>query len=375
MSRLLFLLLLALACVAFTPAVARAQSATALMEQGIRAYNVHEYDGGAWLLRRSLSIQGPGALSPADQLRALVYLSALELGRGQRDSALAAAKRLLMLEPRYRPDDEVFPPQVATLFQDARGAAPPGVASAPAPAPTARESGRVITMRTLSDSAIRPGADYFTLRLTAPSDPEVAAAVTAADGRVIRTLYMGTVRDSVDLRWNGLDVAGSAVPPGRYTVSVTPIGRDRRAGWSYRMPLEVARSTPDTTPLPLAPPDSLFRPETGDYPGAWRALLPGVLASAAIIVVPKIVASDDKPSGARLVVGGTVAIAGVAAFLSHRPGRSIPANTTYNQNLREQWRRNVADISRRNADNLRQTRMIIRAGAPVLTTPDGGSAP
>ena len=373
MSRLLLVLVLGLV---LAPAAARAQSAGAMLEQGVRAYNVHEFDGGAWLLRRALSVQGTSALSPADQMRALVYLSAIELARGQRDSAVAAAKRLLMLEPRYRPDDEVFPPQVVALFQDARSAAPPAVASAspPPPAP-ARENGRVAVIRAVSDSAIRPGAEYFTMRLSAPTDPEVAAAVTSPDGRVIRTLYMGTVRDSVDLRWNGLDVSGTPAPPGRYLVSVTPIGRDRRAGWSLRVPLEVLKSTPDTAPLPAAPPDSLFRPERGDYPGAWRALMPGVLASAAIIVIPKIVAGDDKPSGARLVVGGTVAIAGVAAFLSHRPGREIPANTTYNQNLRDSWRRNVADVSRRNAESLRQSRMIIRAGAPVLTTPDAGSAP
>jgi hypothetical protein len=371
MSRLLLVLLLGLA---LAPAAARAQSASALMEQGVRAYNVHEFDGGAWLLRRSLSAQGASALSPGDQIRALVYLSAIELARGQRDSAVAVAKRLLMLEPRYRPDDEVFPPQVVALYQDARGAAPPAVASGAVPA-SPRETGRLAVIRAISDSAIRPGADYFTMRLSAPTDPEVAAAVISADGRVVRTLYMGTVRDSVDLRWNGLDVSGAAVAPGRYAVSVTPIGRDRRSGWSLRVPIEVAKSTADTMPLPLAPPDSLFRPERGDYPAAWRALMPGVLASAAIIVIPKVVAGNDKPSGARMVVGGTVALAGVVAFLSHRPGRDLPANSAYNQKLRESWRRNLADVSRRNAENVRQARMIIRAGAPVLSTPDGGSAP
>ena len=375
MSRLLLPLLLG---IALAPAAARAQSATALMEQGIRAYNLHEYDGGAWLLRRSLSVEGAGALSQSDQVRAMVYLSATELARGQRDSAVAVAKRLLMVEPRYRPDDEVFPPQVVALYQDARSAPPPAVARSPDPAPSpppSREAERMVAIRAISDSTIRPGAEYFTMRLSAPTDPEVAAAVVTQEGRVVRTLYMGTVRDSVDLRWNGLDVSGKPAPPGQYTVSVTPIGRDRRSGWSLRVPIEVVKSTPDTTPLPIAPPDSLFRPERGNYRSAWRALAPGILASAAIIVIPKVVAGDDKPSGARLFVGGTVAIAGVAAFLSHRPGREIPANATYNQNLRDSWRRNYADITRRNAESLRQARLIIRAGAPVLTVSEGGSAP
>jgi hypothetical protein len=346
MIRLLTVLLLAALLV---PAVAQGQSATDLVSQGIRAYAVREYDGGAWLLRRALAFQGADALPPAEAARALAYLAATELARNQRDSALAAARRLMVIDPRYRPDDQVFPAQVLALFQESRRSAPS------------------VGIRALGDTAIRPGQDAFSVRLSATTSPEVTAAVTSADGRVVRTLYSGTIRDSIDVRWNGLDMSGNPPPAGRSAITVVPAGRGRPA-WTLRLPLDIARPAVDTTPLPPAPPDSLFRPERGDYPGAWRSLLPGVLAGAAIVVLPKVVANGERPSSARLIVGGTVTAAGIAAFLSHRPGRSSPGNTAYNRNVRETWRRNAADISRRNVDRIRQARMVIRPAAPVLIT-------
>lgn len=347
MIRLLTVLLLGALAV---PAVAQGQTAGDLLAQGIRAYAVREYDGGAWLLRRALAFQGADALAPAEAARALAYLTATELSRNQRDSALVAARRLIVVDPRYRPDDQAFPPQVIAIFQEARRSAP------------------TVSIRALSDTAIRPGVDAFVVRLAATTGPDVTAALTNADGRVVRTLYTGPIRDSIDVRWNGLDVSGNPPPAGRYAITVIPTGRDRRGTWTLRLPLELQRAAVDTAPPPPAPPDSLFRPERGDYPGAWKALVPAVVAGAAIVVLPKVVASGERPSSARLIVGGTVTVAGIAAFLSHRPGRTLPANAEYNRNLRESWRRNAADISRRNAERARQSRMVIRPGAAVLTT-------
>lgn len=339
------------------PTLARAQSATALLDQGVRAYSVREYDGGAWLLRRALAVEGPNALGTIDAARALMYLTATEVARNQRDSALAAARRLIVLDPRYRPDAQTFPPQVIAVYQEARRSAPS------------------VSIRAFGDTAIRPGSDAFVVRLGATTAPEVTATVTGADGRVVRTLFNGTIRDSVDLRWNGLDGSGNAPPDGRYAIVVTPrrsSGTTGGAGgsWTLRLPLELARPAVDTTPLPAAPPDSLFRPERGDTKGAMRALVPGIVAGVAIVVLPKVVASGEQASNARLIVGGTVTIAGIAAFLAHHPGQRLPGNEQYNRNLREQYKRNAAEIARRNADRVRQGKMIIRPGAPSLVTRD-----
>ncbi|HJS42077.1 MAG TPA: FlgD immunoglobulin-like domain containing protein [Gemmatimonadales bacterium] len=333
------------------PVVAQGQSASDFLDQGIRAYAVREYDGGAWLLRRALSDEGAGALSTRDAARATMYLMAIEVARNQRDSALAAARRLVVLDPRIRPDEQSFSPQVIAVYQEARRSSPS------------------VSIRAPGDTEIRPGSEVFVVRLGSNAAPEVSAVVTGADGRVVRSLYSGTIRDSVDVRWNGLDASGNTPPAGRYSIVVTPAGKDRRA-WMLRLPLELARPSVDTAPLPPAPPDSLFRPERGNYSSAFQALIPGVVAAGAIVVVPNIVASGEQASKARFVVGGTVAIASIAAFFSHNPGQRIPANEQYNRNLREGWKRTVAETSRRNAERLKGARLVIRPGAPSLTTVD-----
>ena len=341
------------ACALLVPVLARAQSATALLDQGVRAYAVREYDGGAWLLRRALAAEGGDALSNAGTARALLYLTATEVARNQRDSALAAARRLILLDPRYRPD-ESFPQSVLAVYQEARRTAPS------------------VSIRASGDTAIRPGSETFVVRLGSSTAPEVTAIVTNAEGRVVRTIFSGTIRDSVDVRWNGLDGSGNVPAAGRYTIVVTP--RERRGGtasaggWTLRLPIELARPAVDTTPLPAAPPDSLFKPERGNTSRAVRALIPAVVAGVAIVALPKVVATGEEASKARLVVGGAVTIAGIAAFFSHHPGQRIPENEQYNRNLRETWQRNSQEIARRNADRLRLSRMIIRPGAPSLET-------
>ena len=62
-------------------------------------------------------------------------------------------------------------------------------------------------------------------------------------------------------------------------------------------------------------------------------------------------------------------IAGIVAFLSHHPGRSIPANVAHNRTLRDAWRLEVADVTRRNAERSREV-IGVRSGAPVLLTPE-----
>ena len=349
--RLAFTFLLGAVAWFALPAALPGQSASDFLDQGIRAYAVHEYDGGAWLLRRALSVEGSGALSTNEAARATLYLMAVEVARSQRDSALAAARRLVVLDPRMKPDEQSFSSQVIAVYQEARRSTPN------------------VTIRAPGDTEIRPGSGVFVVRLGSATAPEVTAVVTGADGRVVRNLYSGTIRDSVDVRWNGLDASGNTPPAGRYSIVVTPSGRDRRS-WTLRLPLELARPSVDTSPLPPAPPDSLFRPERGDYKSAWQSVIPGIVAAGAIVVIPNIVASGEDASKARFVVGGAIAIGGVAAFFSHHPGQRIPANEQYNRNIRETWKRNVAETSRRNAERLKGATLVIRPGAPSLTTAD-----
>ena len=350
MRRVVALLAAASLATLAAPRGGRAQSATEVLAQGVRAYQDLEFDGAAGLLRRSLAFQGAEALAPAGAARALIYLAATELFRNSPDSAAAVARRLVLLDPRFRPDELVFPPQVLALYEGVRRATPTVIARAPA------------------DTSIRPGADAFAVRLYASTFHDVRATLGTETGRVLRTLYAGPIGDSLALTWNGLDSSGARPPDGRYTLTVTSLDRGRRVVRILRLPIEVAQPSADTLSHPAPPPDSLLRPERQPVGPAARAFAPAALTALAIVVLPTVVASREDASGARFLVGGAVTIAGIAAFLSHHPGRPIPGNAAHNRTLRDDWRRAVDDVTRRNAQRIREVRMRIRAGTPLFLT-------
>ena len=335
------------------PPAAPAQTAAAALAQGVRAYDDLEFDAAAGLLRRALAAEGAAALPPADAARALIYLAATEFLRERPDSARAVARRLVLANPRFRPDELVFPPQVLTFYEEVRRTTPAVIARAPA------------------DTAIRPGTEALAVRLYASTFHDVTATLATEDGRVVRNLYTGPISDSLDLHWNGLDSTGTGSPPnGRYAITVTSRDRGRRVVRILRLPLEVVQGRVDTLPYPAPPADSLLLPERQPLGPALRVLAPGAIAGLAIAVLPSVVARNEDASGARFAVGGTVTIVGIVAFLSHHPGRSIPGNAAHNQTLRDAWRREVAEVARRNAERARGM-VGIRAGAPVLLTPEG----
>src|SRR5467141_2470109 len=346
------LLLVALcAGTAAVPARVAGQTAGAVLTQGVRAYDDLEFEQAAGLLRRALAVQGKDALSAADVSRALSYLAATELLRDRRDSARAIARRLVVQNPRFRPDELVFPPQLLLLYEVVRRATPAVIGEAAA------------------DTAIRPGSEAWAVRLYASSVHEIAATLVALDGRVVRTLYRGPIGDSLVLRWNGLDSAGTGSPPsGAYALTVSSFNRDGRVVRIMRLRIEVLPGPTDTLRHPPAPADTVLLPERRPMGPALRVLAPGVLGGVGVAVLPGLVARGEKPSGARFVVGGAVTLASIAAFVSHRPGRQIPANVVHNRGIRD-WQNAVAATTRRNAERGRGL-IGVRTGVPVILTPD-----
>lgn len=66
-------------------------------------------------------------------------------------------------------------------------------------------------------------------------------------------------------------------------------------------------------------------------------------------MLPGVIARGERPSAARLAIGGSLTLAGVAAFVSRRPGQGIPENVAHNAVVRA-WRREDAEVARRNAE-------------------------
>src|SRR5207253_294328 len=82
-------------------------------------------------LRRDLARATGATASSSERAQRLVYLGAADLFRGRRDSAVAVFRRLVQLDPRYRPDRPVFPPDVTSVFANVRAETRAGVLVAP----------------------------------------------------------------------------------------------------------------------------------------------------------------------------------------------------------------------------------------------------
>ena len=351
MSRASAVAMLTLALAAAGPA--RAQSARDLVAQGVRAYRGLEYDAAAALLRRSLAADAAGKLSTAERAQALTYLGATELFRSQRDSAVAAFQDILQLDPRYQPDELIFPPDVTNLFREVRRAT------------------KVIALVVPPVTELRARLDRFTARVVTTSLADVTVTLTREDGSPERELYRGPVADSMLVTWDGLGATGSPPPDGRYVLRVAA-----RAGTDTlpvrQVALDVAQQAPDTLPWPAPLTSPPLLPERTSGTSGLRPLAAGLVAAAAAVALPSVVASGRDATPARFVVGATVGLAGLAGFITHRRGRPLETNVRANARQREAWQRRLEAVQAENGKRRATARLVVRVVSDAVADRGAG---
>ena len=101
----------------------RAQSVDSLVAFGIRAYQDLDFDVAAGYFRRALTLL-EGRPDTARRTNVLVYLGATDIFRERTDSARSLFQQLVRLDPRYRINGLIFPPEVTTVFDAMRRATP-----------------------------------------------------------------------------------------------------------------------------------------------------------------------------------------------------------------------------------------------------------
>jgi len=320
--------------------VLRAQSARELLGQGVQKYQALEYDAAAALLEESLGRDSAAGLADSLRARALTYLGATELFRGQRDSAVATFRHLVLLNPRYRPDELIFPPQVTNLFQEVRRAT------------------RAIAVAVPPVTELRTRIERFTARVLTSSLADVTVTLAREDGTLMRQLYSGPVADSLLVSWDGLTAAGTAATDGRYLLQVTPRTPTADGPRARQVLLEVKQEPPDTLAWPPEPP---FLPERTSSGPAFRSLAAGLVTGAAAVALPSIMAQGKDATGARFAVGAAVGIAGFVGFFAHKP-RPLEANVRKNASQRDAWMKKLDGVKTENATRLRTMRLVVRAG-------------
>jgi hypothetical protein len=310
----------------------------------MRAYKNLEFDLAALLLRRRVA-QLTAANGPvADRAQGLVYLGAAELFRGRRDSAVAVFRRLVMLDPRFRPDRLVFPPEVTSLFDGVR---------------LRTKTVAVVAPR---DTTIVPGPGAFGVWIIATSFQLVDVMLRYDDGAPFRPLYAGPIGDSLNVQWDALDAAGALPSVNRVLLRVTSRAPTGELAGIVQVPLDLRLSRPDTLPWPPPPADAQLLPERAKGGAAKRSLIGGLFLSGAVAALPALVGGTDTPSGPRTAVAATIGLAGLLGYVLHRPGRPLAANVRANDALRDAWRRRVATIQADNARRRADVRLRVHAG-------------
>ncbi|MBI4419339.1 MAG: hypothetical protein HY560_00805 [Gemmatimonadetes bacterium] len=330
------------------PGTASAQSPTDLLAVAVRTYQDLDYEAAATQFRHLLA-QSPSPLVDHDQAKALSYLAAAEWLQGHRGAAVATFRQMVALDPRLEPDPLVFPPEVQSLFAEAR-----------------REM-KVVTAELPGDTTMRIGNDPFRIRLYASSSQDITVTLAADNANEGRTLYNGPINDSLELRWDGRDASGSPASDGRYFLRAATRGPAGKTIRTLEVPLRIAQVREPQLPMPPKPEG--WRPERTPAGPAVGSLASALAAAAAAVALPTIVGARTDAGGRRWVVVGAISAAGALGFWAHRPGRRIDANITANQALRGVWQRQADSVSAENARRQAHMVLAIRADQPVVREP------
>ncbi len=312
-----------------TPTPAAGQAASVLLSEGLRAYADLDFAAAAQLLRRALEPAEATALAPPDRLRALMYLGAADLFRDDRDQAVTAFRTLVLADPRFRPDNLVFPPKVTQAFDEVL------------------QTTKAVGLAAPAETRFPAGADGLVVHAYATSRHRIDARVRSARGGAIATLYRGPITDSVALSWNGLDSAGTVVAPGHYDLLVTSSLAPDQVLRSVRLPLDLSARPVDTLPWPQAPQRQRF---------GWdlRFLVPGAVLGAGLAIPAALGVGGAK--GARIAVGlvlGTIGVLGAMPHASAPPARA-----------EAEWRTRLRAAQQENQRRRNRPEIVIRTGPP-----------
>jgi hypothetical protein len=354
-------LIVTLLLVSFPGAALKAQgSGAAALERAIASYRNLEYAAAASQLEALLAPASAGRLGEGLRVRALMYLGATEVFRDRRPAAHAAFTELLLLDPAYRPDDLIFPPEVSQAFGEAR------------------RSVHAVGVIVPDSVIIGSPRDMFPLRLHASTPHDLRVMVVDARGSPLRLLHDGLVGDSLELRWNGRDASGRLHASGEYIVEITssaapgaaPGGAPRATPRVVLVPLRLDRITRDTLLFPAQP---VFTRRPESIPGERRLtpLIAGLVGAAAVVALPSVIGPDAEGMPVRFAVSGALAIGGVAGLrLSMKP-RPIPENVQWNRAQLADWQREVARVRAENEAIRAAARLRISARSPRVLPPAG----
>ena len=323
-----------------------AQAPTDPLAPALAAFNDLDYDVAATRLRATLALTGAQRLTDADRARALMYLGATENFRGVRAGAVDAFRALLIVDPRYRPSEVIFPPEVIALYQETRI----GV--------------RATSAEIAPTSEIAIPTDRLPIKIFASSLHDIRVRVTTSLGAPERILYEGVIGDSILVSWDGREASGAAGRPGRYLLRIASRGPGGNTEREVQIPLEVEHVPIDTLPWPEPLNASSLRPETVVRANGTRQVITGLAGAAAVVLLPTLIGATDA-SSLRYGVAAGITVAGLVGLATATRPQPVPENIAFNNTLRAEWAQELERIKAENRTRLATVRLRVRVERAV----------
>lgn len=323
-----------------------AQTPADPLAPALAAFNDLDYDVAATRLRAAIALTGAQRLVDIDRARALMFLGATENFRNVRAGAIEAFRALLILDPRYRPSEVVFPPEVIALYQETRiGVRATSAEIAP-----------------LSEIVIP--TDRLPIKLFASTLHDIRVRVTTSLGAPERILYEGVIGDSLLVSWDGREASGAAGRPGRYLLRIASRGPGGTPEREVQIPLEVEHLPIDTLPWPEPLNARQLRPETVVRANGTRQIITGLVGAAAVVVLPTLIGATDA-SSLRYGVAAGISVAGLVGLATATRPQPVPENIAFNNTLRTAWSQEFDRIKTENRTRLATVRLRVRVERAV----------
>jgi hypothetical protein len=336
MRRLALLLFAA----ALVPLPAQAQTAEQLLVQARSAFDNLDFEAAARLYLRALDI----SVSPTREQRdtAQLYLGVSYEYAGQRVNSTSAFRVFIRDNP-CAPTPEVFGPGVTQAYVEARS----GLFAA--------------GLCALVPQRLATG-DTAVFRVAATRAVLVRLLLRDAAGAVVLDFGDRTATGVQDVRWTlGASPSAFGAEPRDMTLVMEARERDGGATDQRTYPVRVHAPSVDTLAHPLAPSQSLLRPERRPMGAATGDLVKGLAFGAGAAVAATTLA--HKSLGGETVkaaaIGGTMSLVGVIGFFKASAGRDIPENRAFNEGLRRTWRAAADSVMAENRRRLATQVLII----------------
>ena len=319
-----------------------------VLRQSVTLYDNLEVERALVLLRRVISPSSPFEVSREQRVTAYKYLGAALAILGQRDSSIVYFRAALERDPFLDLDPDRFTQQEQAALAEAR-----------------RRSFAAAS-RPLVAKRWDPSHEEVTFSVVTTHQAALRVEIQPANGGTGAVIYDRETDGVREVVWNGV-IATRLAPAGLYELRV--VGRSLLTGRvdSAALPFTIRHDFPplDDT-LPLLLPENLL-PERHPASAGRSSLLKGLAVASVALLIPRLAGNGnlrDGGNGLAATAATAAAGAGVFAFVVRRRTPEIPANIARNNARRAERVAVNAEIVRRNADRIAQTRLVLVPGAP-----------